>query len=48
MICVFCFLFSCAFITFEKMESADLAVAEVGAKQFKKNLTVVHVIFLPF
>lgn len=38
---VLCFIVSpssCAFITFEKMESADQAVAEVGTVQYKRNL----------
>lgn len=37
---------SCAFITFEKMESADQAVAEVGKISYKKILTMIHMIFL--
>lgn len=35
---------SCAFVTFEKIESADLAVAEVGSFFF---LTVFHLLSGP-
>lgn len=36
---------SCAFITFEKMESADQAVAEVGIIPYKRKLKNKHMIF---
>lgn len=42
----FFFVSSCAFITFEKMESADQAVAEVGKIPCSKMLTLIHMYFL--